>query len=292
MTKPVHDPRLGAMLGFLGGLVLSVDVPMLRLSGGDMFSALAIRSLCTVLLFMPLVIAAQAKALKRGKRVITRQWLEIGAYYGIATFFFNYSVYSTSTANLVFILALNPLIAALIAWLLLGERPGVATWLAIAATIAGVGIIVGSEIGKGSLSGDIAAFFSAFFIALLLVRSRQNGADYSLTPGFGALLSAVVALPLAAMYSPMPQAPAWLVANGLIVVPLAMWCLALAPRFIPAPQVAMFYLLETVLAPIWVWYLFGDRVTQTTLIGGMIVLAAITCHSMWDMRVNARRIAL
>ena len=82
----------------------------------------------------------------------------------------------------------------------------------------------------------------------------------------------------------MPQAPQWLLANGLIVVPIAAWCLALAPRYIPAPQVAMFYLIETVLAPVWVWIVFAETVSGATLAGGSIVLAAILAHSLWSMR--------
>ncbi len=279
-----HDPRKGALLGFVGGLVISLDVPMIRLAGADTWTSLSIRSACLVLLFMPLAIAAHRRAKLEGRAVIDRHWLEVGALYGLSNIFFTWSVFSTSTANLVFILALNPLLAALIAWVLIGERPGMATWLAIAATIFGVGLIVAEGLGKGTTGGDLAAFGAAASIALLLVRSRKTGADLSLSPGFGGVVTLAIGLPLALMHSPMPQAPQWLLANGLIVVPIAAFCLALAPRYIPAPQAAMFYLLETVLAPVWVFFVFGETVSRTTLLGGFIVLAAILAHSWWSLR--------
>lgn len=279
-----HDPRKGALLGFVGGLVISFDVPMIRLAGADAWSSLAIRSACLVLLFMPLAIAAHRRARQRGQKVIDRHWLEVGALYGLSNIFFTWAVFSTSTANLVFILALNPLLAALIAWVLIGEKPGLATWLAIAATIVGVGLIVAEGLGRGTTGGDLAAFGAAASIALLLVRSRKTGADLSLSPGFGGVIALMIGLPLALAYSPMPQAPQWLLANGLVVVPIAAFCLALAPRYIPAPQAAMFYLLETVLAPIWVFLIFGETVTKMTLTGGAIVLVAIVLHSLWELR--------
>lgn len=281
-----HDPRRGALLGFVGGLVISFDVPMIRLAGADPWSSLAIRSACLVALFMPLAIRAHLRARREGRSVIDRHWLEVGFLYGLSNTFFTWSVFNTSSANLVFILALNPLLAALFAWGLIGERPRAATWLAIAATLAGVALIVGEGIGKGTTSGDVAALGAAVAIALLLVRSRKTGADLSLSPGFGGMFTLAIGLPLALLYSPVPQAPQWLLANGLVIVPIAAWCLALAPRYIRAPQAAMFYLLETVLAPVWVWLVFDEAISATTLAGGTIVLCAILAHSLWEMRAQ------
>jgi drug/metabolite transporter (DMT)-like permease len=82
----------------------------------------------------------------------------------------------------------------------------------------------------------------------------------------------------------MPEVPGWLVFNGLVMAPAAAFALSLAPKFIPAPQVAMFFLLETVLAPIWVWLIFSETLTPATLVGGSIVLLAIAGHSFFQLR--------
>jgi drug/metabolite transporter (DMT)-like permease len=50
----------------------------------------------------------------------------------------------------------------------------------------------------------------------------------------------------------------------------------------------MFYLLETVLAPIWVWIVFAETPTSQTLIGGTILILALLAHSLWQMRSRAR----
>jgi drug/metabolite transporter (DMT)-like permease len=284
LAASIYDPRRGVALGLVGGTVMSLDVPMIRLAGADAWTSLTIRAACLALLFMPLAIAAHRKARLEGRTVINRAWIEVGILYGISNMLFTIGVFTTSTANLVFILALNPLLSAVFAWMIVGERPSGATLLAIGATLFGVGLIVSEGMGRGTTLGDMAALGAATAIALLLVRTRQSGGDMSLAPGIGGVLSFAVAAPLALAFSDMPQQPAWLLANGLIAVPIAAACLALAPRFITAPQVGMFYLIETVMAPIWVWMVFGETVSAMTLAGGAIVLCAIMAHSLWSMR--------
>jgi drug/metabolite transporter (DMT)-like permease len=78
--------------------------------------------------------------------------------------------------------------------------------------------------------------------------------------------------------------PAWILFNGAVMMPLALWCLATGPRYLSAPEVGMFYLLETVLAPIWVWLIFAETPTTMTLVGGGILVAAIAAHSVWMVR--------
>ena len=82
--------------------------------------------------------------------------------------------------------------------------------------------------------------------------------------------------------------PGFILFNGLIMIPLAFFCLATGPRFLSAPEVGMFYLLETVLAPIWVWIVFSETPTNQTLIGGSILILALLAHSIWQMRSKAR----
>lgn len=64
--------------------------------------------------------------------------------------------------------------------------------------------------------------------------------------------------------------PGYIFFNGLVMIPLAFFCLATGPRYLSAPEVGMFYLLETILAPIWVWLVFAETPTTQTLMGGAI----------------------
>ena len=221
-------------------------------------------------------------------------WVEVGILYGVSSILFTISVFNTSTANLVFILAFNPMIAALFAWWFIGERPNLITWIAILLTFAGVAIIVGDGLQGGTLFGDLTSLATAITLAYSLTRTRQSGRDLSLAGCLGGAITALFALPLAILHLEMPLAPWWLVVNVFLIVPAAGFTLSLAPRFIPAPQVAIFFLLETVLAPIWIWLIFSEIPTQNTLIGGSIVLFAIAGHSFWLLwtDVSAKRAQL
>ena len=72
-------------------------------------------------------------------------------------------------------------------------------------------------------------------------------------------------------------------------MPLSFFCLATGPRYISGPEVAMFYLLETVLAPIWVWMIFAEAPSRNSLIGGSILIAALVAHSLWQILEGRRR---
>ncbi|MEO0910127.1 MAG: DMT family transporter, partial [Pseudomonadota bacterium] len=215
-----------------------------------------------------------------------RQFVEIGILFGVSSIFFTLAVFNTSTANLVFILAFNPMLAAIFAWALIGERPDLVTWGTIFFTIIGVAIIVSDGLEGGTLKGDIYALITAVFLALSIVRTRQSGKNMSLAPAMGGMVTGLFALPIALSNFSMPEQPAWLLVNVLVLVPLAGFTLSFAPRFIPAPQVAVFFLLETVLAPIWVWLIFAEIPSNKTLTGGLIVLISIAFHTAWNLRAK------
>ncbi|MEE9375452.1 MAG: DMT family transporter [Rhizobiaceae bacterium] len=281
--KLLHNPKKGLSLGFLGGFALSFDIPLIRLAGSDPYMVMGVRGfalLIVVWAYWRFLAdrSAMPKELLRDKNFII-----VGTLSGINNIFFVTAVFHTSTANVVFILAFNAMLAALLSWPLTGERPSVATWLAIAATILGVGIIVSGGLGTGNIFGDIMALGCALTLAFSLTITRRSGKDLSLAPAYGGLVSGAFALPMLLWSSTMPSAPVYLLIDAFILVPIAGISLWLAPRFIPAPQVSLFYLLETVLAPLWVWYVFMEVPETNVFIGGSIVVCAIALHGSWEL---------
>ena len=284
MAELQRRAALGISLALIGGLMISVDIPMIRLAQTDPWLVMLGRGLGLSFVLGIILIFARNLTDTPPNPFRDRDWVEVGILYGINIILFSAAVFTTTTANLVFILAFNPMIAALLAWWLIGERPGMVTWVAIFLTFTGVGIIVSDGLVAGTLVGDLLSLATAIGLAYALVRARKSGKDMSLSPTLGGLVTSVFALPMALMYSSFPVEPAWFLANILILVPIAGFTLSLAPRFIPAPQVAMFFVLETVLAPIWIWLIFSEVPGERTLTGGLIVLVAIAGHSYWQIR--------
>ena len=275
---------LGITLALIGGLMISIDIPIIRLALSDPWLVMVFRGYGLAIILGLFLLFGRNLTETPPNPFDDLFWVEVGILYGVNSALFTFAVFNTSTANLVFILAFNPMIAALVSWWLIGEKPDRVTWIAIFMTIIGVGIIVSDGLQAGTWLGDLMALATAAVLAYSLVRTRQSGKDLSLSPALGGLVSGTFALPLVFVYSSYPGNISWLFVNAIIIVPVAGFTLALAPRFIPAPQVAMFFLLETVLAPIWVWMIFSEIPTNGTLIGGAIVLAAITGHSVWQLK--------
>lgn len=277
------------MLTAVGGAALTVDIPLIKLADGEPWSILALRSAATVI--AALVIWAFWRALRPDapKLIPGRAGLVVATLYGLGSISFTLAVFNTSTANLVFILALVSMLAALMSWLFLGERPSPATFLAMGATLTGVLIIVGGGLDGGGLAGDAMALCSALLIAGAITTSRASGQVMGMAALIGCIIPLVVAGTMIGSVGFAIEAPRWILFDGALIMPLAFFCLATGPKYLSGPEVAMFYLLETVFAPIWVWILFAETPSVNSMIGGTIVVATLFTHALWQLGHGRRR---
>lgn len=279
----------GLLLTAIGGLALTADIPLIKLADGEPWSILMLRGATTFVVAIAVWLVWRAASDKAPQLIPGKSGLLVAALYGATSLTFITAVYNTSTANLVFILAFNTMFAALLSWMFLRQRPRPVTFAAMAAMILGIGIIVGDSIGSGTLFGDFMAGLSAFMVAAAITVTRATGRDM----GFAALVAVIIPAAVAAvmvLHTGYDVAePWWIIFNGAVVMPISFFCLATGPKYISGPEVAMFYLLETVLAPIWVWLIFAERPTTQSLIGGAILIAALVAHSLWQLLEGRRR---
>ncbi len=218
-----------------------------------------------------------------------RTGLVVAALYGVGSITFVTGVFNTSTANLVFILAFNTVFAAVLSWVFLKERPQTVTLVTMAVMIVGVLVIVGSSLGTGHLFGDLMGLCSAFFIACAITISRSSGKDMGFTALVGVVLPCMVAAFMVSRGGFQVEAPWWILFNGAVIMPISFFCLANGPKYISGAEVAMFYLLETVLAPVWVWMIFSEVPSRNSLIGGVILITALVFHSVWQLHQGRKR---
>jgi drug/metabolite transporter (DMT)-like permease len=283
------DHQKGLLITAIGGLVLTFDIPLIRLADGSAWSILLLRTGTTFI--AAVIIWTVWRALSRNAPPLIPGWsgLAVAICYGLTSITFITAVYHTSTADLVFILAFNTVFSALLSWLFLGEKPRLGTIIAMLAMIVGVLIIVGGSVGTGKLFGDFMALCSAFAIAVAITISRASGKDM----GFTSLVGVVFPLTLAAFMVSGEglhvSAPWWIIFNGAVIMPISFFCLAAGPKYISCPEVAMFYLLETVLAPVWVWLVFAEAPTRNSLIGGTILIVTLVAHSLWQLHEGRKR---
>ena len=80
--------------------------------------------------------------------------------------------------------------------------------------------------------------------------------------------------------------------QDLVIIPLiCIMCVAIpfvlvtiAPRFIPAEEVNLFFLLETILGPIWVWLIIKEQPSIETIQGGLVIITTIAIHSFLKLK--------
>jgi drug/metabolite transporter (DMT)-like permease len=185
----------------------------------------------------------------------------------------------TTVARVLFILAVAPVLAALLARVALGEPITRRTAMAMALALAGVTVMLGAP-GEGSLAGDGLAFLAALAFALMIVITRRRR-DVSMAPAtcLSQAILVAVFLPFASPGEINGEDVAWLAALGIGQIGLGFALLTVGARLIPAAQVGLITLLEVVLGPLWVWLALDERPSTLTLVGGAIVIVAIVIQT-------------
>lgn len=192
----------------------------------------------------------------------------------------------TTVANILLMQAGGPLIAALLAWTLFGDKISAGTWSAVLAVIAGVAIMVsGSFSGSISPLGDGLALLISVAFATATVITRRH-AQVRMTPAV--FLAMAISAALAAMISPpkLVAAPdfALLFVFGALNLGLGLSLFVTGVRLIPAALAALVGTLEPALGPIWVWLVHGEIPGARTILGGTVVFAALVVHLIFEWR--------
>ncbi len=290
--KSAVQVRTGLFITAVGGLLFTLDLPLLRLSMADRWTMVFARG---VFIFLSISLAWFVLRKVSGKAV---PFLAGGA--GVAVALANLianiayvgATVETNAANVVFIIALVPVLTAAMSNIFVREPVHAYTWLAIVGALAGVAIIVWGGLQDGHWVGDMLALLAATCTAATFTVIRATGKNVATSLATGSLLSALIALFFFGASIPsLGQSGAfgvtavyWLALNGLVAIPLATMLMANGPRYLPSTDVSMFFLLETTLTPVWVWLLFGEAPTNTALLGGMIVILTLLAHSWWRLR--------
>ena len=192
---------------------------------------------------------------------------------GTAAFIASFKL--TAIANVSLIYAVSPLIAALLAWFVIGERVSSRMMAGCVGALSGVAIIVSGSLGQISLTGDLLALWMTTVMASIMVIYRK----YPDTPGAGpAILSSVLLLPFAAIFgSPfdVERIEIYILSAFGLLFAIASVTLAEGAKRVPSGQTALLSSLETPLAPIFAFLLLTEIPNTATFLGGSVVLLAV-----------------
>jgi drug/metabolite transporter (DMT)-like permease len=213
-------------------------------------------------------------------RSVGRAGIAFAVCVAVASGAFIVALNHTTVAHVLFIQAMAPVLAALIAWVALGEPISARTGIAMAVAVTGVAIMVGGP-GGGSLLGDGLSITMALAFAISIVISRHRR-DVSMGPAtcLAQLFLVLVFLPFSTPGAVPGDDLLALAALGAGQIGLGLAFLTVGARLIPAAQVALITLLEVVLGPLWVWLAVDERPTTATLIGGAVVVVAVVIQAL------------
>jgi drug/metabolite transporter (DMT)-like permease len=225
------------------------------------------------------VAIAERGQVLRGFKSIGGAGIAVALCVAIASGSFIGALNHASVARVLFILAVAPVLAALLAWATLGEPISRRTALAMVLALSGVAVMLGAP-GEASLTGDGLAFVAALAFSVMIVITRWRR-EVSMAPATCLSQAILVAafLPFASPAEISGDDLAWLAALGIGQIGLGFALLTVGARLIPAAQVGLITLLEVVLGPVWVWLALDERPGTLTLVGGTIVIAAIVLQT-------------
>ena len=283
--KSLSDQQKGSLLAFIAVMFITPDSLFIRLSSVDTWSMVFYRGVIpffTVLIGMLIIY-----------KLNFFKMLFNSGYHGIiyvitfsiTNITFVVSIQNTNVANTLVMIAMAPMMSAILGAIFLKEMPDRKTWVAIIITFMSAVYIFYDSLKLGSIYGDILGFITAFGLAVGAVTIR-SAKKKNLIP------AAVVGKMCVALFAMFFIESYNLVERDLFIVPLmCVMCVAIpfvlvtiAPRFIPAEEVNLFFLLETIIGPFWVWMVIKEQPSIETIQGGAVIILTIAIHSFLKLK--------
>lgn len=288
MTK-----NTAVLLILLGGSFMSfVGLLMRLLDTGDGLVILFYRSMSLALIVGIVACLRRRSSPATFLRSLDRTDLAIGLVLGVAFMTYVFAMLLTSVASTLFLLTTAPFMAAVIGWAWINEKPHPFTWIAMIAAIIGVGLMIGDGLGFGRTTGNLVALASALTFAIMLVMARRSGKDDVLGGTFmGGIFSCMMA-GLAAVFFGAGLAISphdlWLTLfMGAFTIGIGIAFVTWGTSYVPAAEVSLLVLIESVLGPLWPWLFLGEAMSMLEIIGGVTVLGAVALLAVVSMRTNA-----
>ncbi len=266
----------GFLLTSLGVLVLSFDALLIRLIQVEPFSLLFWRGL-----LLSLMVALWCRYRYPGQPLFYRDWAYIRSalFYSICSILFVAAIHHTSVANVLVIISAQPLFAAIIARLFIGERSAPITWVAIVISMLGIGWVMKDSWSSPNLKGDLMALFCGIALAAKFVNDRAVK-HRNMTPAliFSGLLVSLISLFFDSPLALTGTDWGWMLVLCVIVIPTAFILITIGPTLILAAEVGMLMLLETACGPLLVWVFIGETPSMAAFQGGTLVIVTLLVH--------------
>ena len=283
--KNLTNQQKGSLLAFIAVIFITPDSLFIRLSNVDTWGLVFYRGIIPFFtVFLGMLIIYKLNFFKILLSSGYHGLIYVGTF-SITNITFVVSIQNTNVANTLVMIATAPMLSAILGAIFLKEPPDKKTWISIIITFIAIIYIFSDSLKLGNFYGDILGFITAIGLAVGAVTIR-SAKSKNLVP------AAVVGKLFVATFALFFIESFVLENKDLVIVPLmCILCVAIpfvlvtiAPRFIPAAEVNLFFLLETIIGPIWVWMIIKEQPSVETLYGGAVIIITIATHSFLKLR--------
>ncbi|MCF8070159.1 MAG: DMT family transporter [Desulfobacterales bacterium] len=258
---------------------------MIRLSAMGDWELVFYRAVLSGIVFSLVVMIECFKSKSLNRLMIGWDGFLLAAFTTIYFCTFVIGMILTKVANVLIILALAPMFSALFDLLFRKIHLAGRTWFAMFLCLIGVVVLVADGVGTGSHMGNIYALVTAIFVGAqftMMGKVKYESVLPALALGF--TFPALIAIPFVSTLTLPSESIAPVLIMGLIILPGSFLLISRGPQYLPAPEVALYMLVETVGGPFLVWLFLGENPGKFALIGGIIVISTLAWHSAVDLK--------
>ncbi|MDA8905646.1 DMT family transporter [Candidatus Thioglobus sp.] len=278
----------GLLIAFFGVLMLSPDPVLVRLADADTFTILFWRGIFYALGVLAILFATYRKNTFKELKNIGRPGIWIGILSGIGGVTFIAAIQYTSIAKVLVIISTAPMVVAIISWVIINEKPKLYTWISMLIIVTGIYIVMKGDTGTLNVMGSSLAVISiiAGGYSFALTRKYSN---VNMVPAMivNALVVSGVGLAFSSSFYLPFDSLMYVIAGGILLA-IAFSLITLAPRFIPASEVAMFMPLGTIFGIISAWLVINEQPSSSSILGGSIVVITLFFHAWYSSKLQTK----
>ena len=278
----------GLLIAFFGVLMLTPDPVLVRLADADTFTILFWRGIFYALGVLAIMFATYRKNTFKELKNIGRPGIWIGILSGIGGVTFIAAIQYTSIAKVLVIISTAPMVVAIISWVIINEKPKLYTWISMLIIVTGIYIVMKGDTGTLNVMGSSLAVISiiAGGYSFALTRKYSN---VNMVPAMivNALVVSGVGLAFSSSFYLPFDSLIYVIAGGILLA-IAFSLITLAPRFIPASEVAMFMPLGTIFGIISAWLVINEQPSSSSILGGSIVVITLFFHAWYSSKLQTK----
>ena len=278
----------GLLIAFFGIVILTPDAVLVRLADSDSWTVLFWRGIFFAAgIIVILLITYRSKAVNELIN-IGKGGVLIGLLTALGGTSFILAIHYTSIAKTLVIISISPIMVAIVSLIMLKEKPALYTWLSMIIVFIGIYIVMAGDKSGMNLMGNLFALISVIVggFSFTLLRKYKN---VNMVPAMAVngIAIAFIGFVFADSLVLSSQSMLYILASG-IVLAVSFSLITIAPQYIPAPEVAMFFPLGTVLGTLMAWIIIKEEPSGNALIGGSIVIITLFCHAWYSAKLSPK----